>query len=84
MENYWDNWPPFRSKQEAKGILQAYARAGAKGFIYNGPTSKTGSKYRSSYRWLGELKPEIVDLMVTMKRPSPEGEGFSPIPRMGH
>jgi len=70
VKNYWDNWPPFRSKQEAQGILQSYARAGAKGFIYNGPTSKPGSEYRSSYHWLGELKPEIVDLMVTMKRSS--------------
>lgn len=73
VENYWDNWPPFRSKVETRGILRAYARAGAKGFIYNGPTSKTGSEYRSSYRWLGELKPEVVDLMVTMNQPLPEG-----------
>jgi hypothetical protein len=72
VENYWDNWPPLRSKTEAQGILRAYVRSGAKGFIYNGPTSELGSNYRSSYRWLGELKPEIVDLMVTMKRPSPE------------
>ena len=65
VKNYWDNWPPFRSKTDAQGILRAYVRAGAKGFIYNGPTSEPTSKYHDSYRWLGELKPEIVDLMVT-------------------
>ncbi|MFQ5793417.1 MAG: hypothetical protein ACE5JI_23340, partial [Acidobacteriota bacterium] len=69
VENYWDRWPPFRSKDEARGILRAYALAGAKGFIYNGPASNPGSKYRSSYRWLGELQPEIVDLIVDTKRP---------------
>jgi len=63
-DNYWDNWPPFRSKQEALGILRAYAQAGAKGFIYNGPTSEAASRYHGSYRWLGELQPQIVDLML--------------------
>jgi hypothetical protein len=72
VKNYWDNWPPFRSKKEARGILRAYAQSGAKGFIYNGPTSEPGSKYRGSYRWLGELKPEITTLMVETKRPPPE------------
>jgi hypothetical protein len=72
VENYWDNWPPFRSKTEAQGILQAYARSGVKGFIYNGPTSELRSKYHSSYRWLGELKPEITALMVETKRLPPE------------
>lgn len=72
VKNYWDNWPPFRSKKEARGILRTYAQSGAKGFIYNGPTSEPGSKYRGSYRWLGELKPEITTLMVETKRPPPE------------
>lgn len=69
VDNYWDRWPPFRSKKEARGILRAYVQSGAKGFIYNGPTSGLGSKYRSSYRWLGELKPEVTALMVEMQRP---------------
>jgi len=69
VESYWDRWPPFRSKEEARGILRAYALAGAKGFIYNGPTSKPGTTYRSSYRWLGVLQSEIVDLVVDTKRP---------------
>jgi hypothetical protein len=70
-KDYWDNWPPFRSKEEAEGILQAYARAGARGFIYNGPTSDAKSKYRDSYRWLSELKPEICRLMVETKTSVP-------------
>jgi hypothetical protein len=72
VENYWDRWPPFRSKKEARAILRAYAQSGSKGFIYNGPTSEPGSKYRGSYRWLGELKPEITTLMVETKRLPPE------------
>ncbi len=62
--DYWERWPPFRSRQEAAGILVAYARAGAKGFIYNGPSSDPNSKYHNSYRWLGDLTPEITRLMV--------------------
>ncbi len=68
VDDYWDRWPPFRSKEEAAGILRAYARAGAKGFIYNGPSSGENSKYRESYRWLGELQPEISGLMVETKK----------------
>jgi len=64
VKDYWDRWPPFRSKDEARGILRAYALAGVKGFIYNGPSSGPSSNYRNSYRWLGELRPELVDLMV--------------------
>jgi len=67
VKDYWDRWPPFRSKDEARGILRAYALAGAKGFIYNGPSSGPSSNYRNSYRWLGELQPEIVNLMVDTK-----------------
>ena len=70
VKNYWDNWPPFRSKREAQGILRAYARAGAKGFIYNGPSSDTTSAYYDSYRWLGELRQQMVDLIVDTKRPA--------------
>jgi hypothetical protein len=69
--DYWANWPPFRSKQETLGILQAYAQAGAKGFIYNGPTSELGSNYRSSYRWLGELQARIIELMVGGSQEAP-------------
>ena len=71
VDDYWDRWPPFRSKEEAAGILLAYARAGAKGFIYNGPSSDPRSKYHESYRWLGELKSEISHLMVESKTPLP-------------
>lgn len=64
VEDYWDRWPPFRSQEEAAEILRAYARAGAKGFIYNGPSSDANSKYHDSYRWLGELRPEVTELMI--------------------
>jgi hypothetical protein len=67
---YPEAWPPFRSKSEASGILEAYANAGAKGFIYNGPAGNEG--YAESYQWLGELKPEIVRWMVETKRPAIE------------
>jgi len=78
VEDYWDNWPPLRSKTEARGILRAYAQAGAKGFIYNGPTSDPGSKYRNSYRWLGELKSEITRLTVGTKRTARRAVGEPP------
>lgn len=71
----WDRYPPFRSKEEAARILRGYAHAGAKGFIYNGPNSDPESNYRDSYRWLGELKPEISRLMVEIKAPVPSDEG---------
>jgi hypothetical protein len=71
--DYWDNWPPFRSKREAESILRAYALAGAKGFIYNGPSSEATSDYHDSYRWLGELRSQIVDLMVDTKQPAAVG-----------
>ncbi len=67
--HYWDRWPPFRSKEEARGILRSYALAGAKGFIYNGPSSRPESNYHHSYRWLGELQGEIVDLVIDTKSP---------------
>lgn len=67
-EDYWAAWPPFGSKDEAWSILKSYAELGAKGFIYNGPDSRPGSKYRDSYRWLGELKPEITRLMIETKQ----------------
>lgn len=67
VNDYWDRWPPFRSKEEADGILHAYVRAGAKGFIYNGPSSDAKSKYHESYRWLGELQPGISRLMAETK-----------------
>jgi hypothetical protein len=73
---YPEAWPPFRSKSEAGGILEAYAHAGAKGFIYNGPAGNEG--YAESYRWLGERKPEIVRLMIEAKRPATaRGNGAS-------
>ncbi|MBI2948742.1 MAG: hypothetical protein HYY23_13975 [Verrucomicrobia bacterium] len=65
VAEYWDRWPPFRSKEEAAGILRAYVRAGAKGFIYNGPCSQ--SRYHDSYRWLAELRPHILSLMQSPK-----------------
>lgn len=60
---FWDRWPPFRSRQETAAILGAYVRAGCKGFIFSGPKSDAASPYRNSYRWLGELKPEMTRLM---------------------
>lgn len=71
-EDYWAAWPPFRSKDEAWGILKSYAELGVRGFIYNGPDSLPGSKYRDSYRWLGELKTEITRLMIETKQPPVE------------
>jgi len=64
VEDYWERWPPFRSREEAAGILRGYALGGAKGFIYNGPSSGADSKYRDSYRWLGQLKREITEIMI--------------------
>lgn len=77
VAEYWDRWPPFRSREEARGILEAYARLGAKGFIYNGPRSEPGSTYRESYRWLGELQLEVRELMVSTKRLPPEQRGMT-------
>jgi hypothetical protein len=73
---YPEAWPPFRSKSEAGGILEAYAHTGAKGFIYNGPAGDEG--YAESYQWLGELKPEIVRLMTETKRPATERGNEAP------
>lgn len=66
VKSYWDNWPPFRSKQETQGILKAYALSGVKGFIYNGPASDPASNYHNSYRWFGQLQKETVDLMTNL------------------
>jgi hypothetical protein len=66
--DYWSSWPPFRSKEEGQSIMKIYANLGAKGFIYNGPTSNPGSVYYLSYRWLSEMKDEIADIMISTKR----------------
>ncbi len=61
---YPDAWPPFKSKEDAREILLSYARAGVKGFIYNGPLPDRHPEYRSSYRWLGQLRREITEIMI--------------------
>jgi|GEM_PF-1217169 len=65
----WDGKLPFRLKQEATGILRAYARAAAKVCIYNVPSSDPGSTYADSYRLLGKFKSEISRLMAQVKTP---------------
>ncbi len=69
---YPDSWPPFRSQEDARRILHAYARAGAKGFIYNGPIPDNHPTYRDSYRWLGELRAEVTAVMQKTTAPRTE------------
>ena len=66
---YPEAWPPFHSKQDARGILLSYAHTGVKGFIYNGPPPENHPEYRDSYRWLGQLRPEITEVMVRTNLP---------------
>ena len=73
---YPDAWPPFHSRQDARAVLQSYARAGAKGFIYNGPPPDRHRAYRDSHLWLGQLRPEITTMMVQTGVPAePEPPG---------
>jgi hypothetical protein len=73
---YPEAWPPFQSEQQAREILRSYARAGVKGFIYNGPPPDRHPEYRDSYRWLGQLRPESMALMVHTAAPiEPEPPG---------
>jgi hypothetical protein len=66
---YWDDWPPFISLEEARGILADYAAYGIKGHIYNGPLmhtlgSSASCSYEESYSYLQALASETIDLMV--------------------
>ena len=63
----------FARRRKQPGFCDGAAHAGAKGFIYNGPNSDSESNYRDSYRWLGELEPEISRLMVEIKTPGSFG-----------
>jgi hypothetical protein len=79
---YPDAWPPFRSEEEAREILLSYARAGVKGFIYNGPPPDRNPRYRDSYRWLGRLKLEIAAVMIRTgipAEPKPPGSAAAAV-----